>query len=486
MPTSELSASETLLDRDIVDHYIDDQWTDVVGVLQEYITIPNKSPAFDPDWAQHGFMDQAVELFVTWAKQRSIPGLKVEVVKLDDRTPVILCEVPATAAGDNAGRSTLLYGHLDKQPEMSGWDADKGPWTPVMVGERLYGRGGADDGYALFASLTAIEAVAAAGGQHGRLVVLIEASEESGSPDLPAYVDHLKDRIGDVEMVICLDSGAADYDSLWVTTSLRGLIAGTLDVRVANVGLHSGSVSGVVPSSFRILRNLLDRIEDSATGEVLLPELHADIPADRVDQAAAAIGATGGNLADPGWFYEQTLPVVSDPVQQALNRTWRPSLSITGLDGAPAPGDAGNVLRPNTSAKLSVRLPPTVDPEVAMKALVAALTHDPPYGASVTFSDGELGPGWAAPDLQPWLADALAAASDAHFGAPANYQGEGGSIPFMGMLGEQFPEAQFVITGVLGPQSNAHGPNEFLDIPTAKRVAGVVAQLLNSAACRQL
>ena len=264
------------------------------------------------------------------------------------------------------------------------------------------------------------------------------------------------------------------------------MAGGTLDVRVGQIGLHSGSASGVVPSSFRILRSLLERVEDAETGQIRLAELNVDIPQDRRDQAAAAIAAVGGAVAGPDWFHGDTKPVTSDPVEQALNRTWRPTLSVTGLAGATAPGDAGNVLRPNTSAKLSFRLPPTVDPEVAVAAVTEALTTNPPYGATVTFTDIESGPGWAAPTLAPWLEQALAESSAAHFGRPAHYQGEGGSIPFMGMLGERFPKAQFVITGVLGPGSNAHGPNEFLDIPTAKRVSACVAQMLNAAVDRPL
>lgn len=468
-----------LLDADVIDTFVAAQWTTIVPVLTEYIAIPNKSPVFDPEWAANGHMATAVELFRAWAAARSIDGLVVDVVQLDDRTPVITCEIPATPGVDTT-TTTLLYGHLDKQPEMEGWDEDKGPWTPVMVGERLYGRGGADDGYALFAALTAVEALRAAGGRHGRLVVLIEASEESGSPDLPAYVDHLAPLLGDVGLVICLDSGAADYDALWVTTSLRGLAGGTLDVQVANVGLHSGSVSGVVPSSFRILRSLLDRIEDSATGEMLLPELHVDIPDDRRRQTEASVAALDGQIVEPDWLHGTTEPMVDDPVEQALARTWRPALSVTGLAGAPHPDDAGNVLRPHTSAKLSVRLPPTADPDAALVAIERALTTEPPHRANVTFRGAESGPGWAAPPLEPWLDDVLRAASMAHFGRPAGYQGEGGSIPFMGMLGDKFPDAQFVITGVLGPESNAHGPNEFLDLPTARRVAACVAQILHA------
>ncbi|MCP3934088.1 MAG: M20/M25/M40 family metallo-hydrolase [Actinomycetia bacterium] len=462
---------------ELTDH-VDSVWDDdVVPTLHEYITIPNLSEAFDPDWATNGHMAAAVELFASWARSRPIEGMTVDVVELEGCTPVLVCEIPAHRAAVSE-HTVLLYGHLDKQPEMEGWDDNKGPWTPVLEDGRLYGRGGGDDGYAMFASLTAVEALVASGGIHARLVVLIEAGEESGSPDLAAHVDNLADRLGDVGLVVCLDSGAADYEALWVTTSLRGLVSGVLEVEVAEQGMHSGSASGVVPSSFRILRNLIDRVEDCGSGRIRLPELHAEIPDDIRSKAEAAAPLLAHELVGALPLAGSTRPVEEDVVELILNRTWRPALSVVGLGGAPEPGDAGNVLRPRTSAKLSFRLPPTTNPTLALEAVTRALTDRVPYGATATFADAESGPGWAAPPFEPWLADVLDDSSERHFGRPAGYQGEGGSIPFMGMLGTKFPTAQFVITGVLGPGSNAHGPNEFLDIATAKRVTGCVAEML--------
>jgi len=465
-------------DPTIVRRYVDDAWrSDIVPTLVDYVTIPNVSPAYDPDWADRGHMERAVELFEGWAAARSIAGMEVSVHRLAGLTPVILAEIPATVA-EPSGRSVLLYGHLDKQPEMVGWDDGKGPWTPVIEDERLYGRGGADDGYAMFSSLVAIEALVEAGGGHERLVVLIEASEESGSPDLPAHVDALADRIGDVDLVVCLDSGCADFDRLWVTTSLRGLVGLTLDVSVLDEGVHSGSASGVVPSSFRVVRALLDRVEDASTGKILLPELTCEIPDDVREQVARTADQVAGDLAFP--YAGSTTAMADDAVELLLNRTWRPALSVVGFDGAPPPGEAGNVLRPNTRVQLSFRLPPHVDPDIAARAVVDALTTDPPHGAQVTVSGIESAPGWAAPPLRPWLADALDEAGRTFFAEPAGFLGEGGSIPFMGMLGERFPDAQFVVTGVLGPGSNAHGPNEFLDIPLARKLTAAVASLLDS------
>ena len=471
----------TLTDTTITE-YCDDVWDGIVPVLHDYIAIPNISPVFDPDWREHGHMAEAVELIAGWCRVRPIPGLTVEVVELDGRTPVILMEIPASGDGTDAD-TVLLYGHLDKQPEMEGWRDGLGPWTPVREGDRLYGRGGADDGYSAFASLTAIEAVHAAGGSHARCVVLIEASEESGSPDLPAHVEELADRIGTPSLVICLDSGCIDYDRLWVTTSLRGLVSGTLTVEIVTDGLHSGDVSGMVPSTFRIARMLLERVEDAATGAILLPEFNVTIPRDRVAEAAAT-AAEIGRIGDHYPFVDGAGPTTDDPVEQLLARTWHPTLSVVGADGLPSTARAGNVLRPRTSLKLSFRIPPTCDPTDAAAAVKVALEADPPYGARVSFSDGEFGPGWNAPATASWLADALDHASTQAFGQPARTFGEGGSIPFMGMLGEKFPDAQFVITGVLGPDANAHGPNEYLHLPTARRVTAAMALLLDAHATR--
>jgi acetylornithine deacetylase/succinyl-diaminopimelate desuccinylase-like protein len=395
---------------------------------------------------------------------------------------VIIVDVPAFGGGD-PDDTVLLYGHLDKQPEMVGWRNGLGPWTPVVEGDRLYGRGGADDGYAAFASLTAIEAVQAAGGTHCRCLVLIEASEESGSPDLPAHLESLAGRLGTPSLVLCLDSGCNDYERLWVTTSLRGLAGGTLVVDILDEGVHSGAASGVVPSTFRIARQLLERVEDAMTGEIRLAELHVPIPDDRLRQAADTAADTP-RYSDRYHFVPGAGPVVLDPVEQILNHTWRPTLSVVGADGLPPTTRAGNVLRPTTALQLSFRLPPTCDADAALAAAAAALTADPPYGARVTFAGREAGPGWNAPAFAPWLEESLQRASQATFGGPARAFGEGGTIPFMGMLGQRFPDAQFVITGVLGPDSNAHGPNEYLHLPSAERITAALAMVLDDHARR--
>lgn len=463
------------MDTERAQRLIDQQWQDsIVDELVEYIRIPAKSPHFDPDWAANGYIDDAVEHIARWCRQqRDIAGLEVEVVRIEGRTPVIFMEVPG-----NSDDTVLLYGHLDKQPEMTGWDDDLGPWKPVIRNDLLYGRGGADDGYAAYASLAAIRALQEQGGEHARMVILIEACEESGSYDLPAYIEHLSDRIGTPSLVVCLDSGAGNYDQLWITTSLRGMAAGTLHVDILGEGVHSGYASGIVPSSFRIARQLLSRLEDESSGRIVVDDLHAEIPEQRRQQLAAVADQLGDDIHRAFPFVDGAGPMGTDSLDRLLNRNWRPALSVTGAGGLPEIGNAGNVLRPGTALKLSLRLPPTLDGEAATATVKSILERDPPYGARVRFEPEAAASGWNAPLVAQWLDQSCQAASTAVFGQPAMYMGEGGTIPFMAMLGDSFPEAQFLITGVLGPKSNAHGPNEFLHIPYARKLTAVVTQVL--------
>jgi acetylornithine deacetylase/succinyl-diaminopimelate desuccinylase-like protein len=473
----------------------------IVPALTDYIGVPAKSPMFDAAWAEHGLLDRVVRDAAAWVESRKVPGLTLEVLRLPGRTPVLFFDVPSTrpATYDDGSRASgdtvLLYGHLDKQPEFTGWRKDLGPWTPKYENGLLYGRGGADDGYAVYAAISAIEALQAQGLPHPRCVGLIESCEESGSQDLPAYIATLgtgpNTRLGQVGLVVCLDSGAANYDQLWLTTSLRGMVSGVLKVEILTEGIHSGDASGLVPSSFRILRQVLDRLEDSATGELLPQSFHCAVPPARMQQAQATAAILGDEVwrrmpwacgADGG----PTLPTTTDPVRGLLNRTWRPTLSVTGVDGFPDLGNAGNVLRPHTAFKLSLRLPPLVDGNEASIKLKALLEDNAPYNAKVTFhADGRAGAlgatGWNAPDLSPWLEGALNRASHTHFGAPLGYVGQGGTIPLMSMLGKAFPKAQMMVCGVLGPKSNAHGPNEFLHVPYGKKLTAAVAEVM--AAC---
>lgn len=455
--------------------FINETWdTSIIPELQDYIRIPNESPDFDANWKENGHMDKAADLLEKWILAQEIPGLTLKRIEAEGRTPLLFMEIP----GEKNDDTVLLYGHFDKQPPMDGWEEDLGPWKPVIRDGKLYGRGGADDGYSTFASLTAIKALKREGIPHARCVVIIEGCEESGSPDLPFYIDQLREQIGEPSLIVCLDSGCANYDQMWSTTSLRGMAAGNLSVSIVKEGLHSGEATGAVPSTFRILRHLLSRIEDPETGEILIPSLNIEIPKQRIDQAEAMAEALGDSVWDHYPFVDGAVPVTKDSKEVLLNRTWRPTLAVTGIAGLPDPSNAGNVLRPNTTVKLSVRLPPTADPTRALEDIKAVLEKDPPYGAHVEFTFDPPCAGWNAPALAPWLEAAASKASMDFFGKDACYMGEGGSIPFMGMLGEKFPKAQFLITGVLGPKSNAHGPNEFIHLETGRRLTGCVARVI--------
>ncbi len=454
--------------------YIDELWDkSIIPSLIEYIKIPNKSPQFDPHWQANGHMEAAIKLMSDWCKANAADNMTMEVIRLENKTPIILIEI----AG-NSDDSILLYGHLDKQPEMSGWDADLDPWKPVLRGDKLYGRGSADDGYAIYASLAAIKSLHQQHIPHARCVILIEASEESGSPDLPFYVNALEDRIGKPSLVICLDSGCGNYEQLWLTTSLRGLASGVLHIDVLKQGVHSGAGSGIAPSCFRILRQCLNRIENEITGDIILQDLQVRIPENREQQAEQAARVLGNAVFTDLPFQAEVKPESNSVAELILRRTWKAALSVIGCEGLPSIQNAGNVTIPSLAVKLSLRLPPTCDPNKAVKALKESLEKNPPYHAHIRFETKEASAGWNAPLEQAWLVNAAQQASQAYFGKHAVYMGEGGTIPFMGMLGKKFPEAQFIITGLLGPGSNAHGPNEFLHIPTGKKLTACVAQII--------
>ena len=462
------------MDSSKIESFVNAMWDDsIIPELCEYIKVPNKSPMFDPDWEANGHMDRAAEMLERWCREQPIKGMQAEIVRLEGRTPILFLEIP----GDSDD-VVLLYGHYDKQPEFSGWDDDLDPWKPVIKDGKLYGRGGADDGYAVFGSLTAIRALQEQGMPHARCVVLIEGCEESGSFDLPYYIDHLGDRLGTPSLVVCLDAECGNYDQLWCTTSLRGNLTGNLQVDVLTEGVHSGTAGGIVPSCFRILRQLLSRIEDESNGRILVDALHVEIPEQRHEQAKLA----GEVLAESvyrkfPWVDREATPAES-PYELLLNNNWRPALTVTGADGMPALVNAGNTMLPNTRLKLSFRLPPTLDADSAAEAVKSVLEADPPTFAKVSFDVESTMAGWNAPPVAEWLEASMNKASHVYFDKPSVYMGTGGTIPFMGMLGEKFPEAQFLITGLLGPNSNAHGPNEFLHIAKGKKLTCCVAQVL--------
>ena len=453
---------------------IEKQWDkSIIPTLIEYIKIPNKSIHFDKDWESHGYMDQAMNLLVDWCQANPLDNMQLDVIKQPGRTPLLFIDVPGPL-----DHTTLLYGHMDKQPEMEGWDENKGPWKPVIENGKLYGRGAADDGYSVFAAMTAIRTLQTNNIPHGRCVIIIEGSEESGSMDLIHYLEQLKERIGSPNLIICLDSSAGNYQQLWGTTSLRGLLMGELTIQVLNEGQHSGVGSGVTPSVFSILRQLISRIEDSQTGQMTLASLQVDIPKDRLQQARETADNLGDSFFEFYDFHDNTQPIDSNIAELLLNRSWRPSLSVIGIDGIPNAKNAGNVTLPKLTVKLSVRTPPTLDLAKASHDLKKVLEASPPFQASIRYTPEQNSPGWNAPVMADWLVKVNNEASELFFQQPAAYIGEGGSIPFMGILGDMFPGVQFMITGLLGPKSNAHGPNEFLAIDYAKKLTACVAYII--------
>lgn len=466
-----------------MNEFVQQQWdTSVLPSLCGLVEIPAVSPAFDPDWSTNGHLDAVVAHVRQWIDSRELAGATTEVIRLAGRSPLLMVDIPATAGATE--ETALLYGHLDKQPPVGGWSEGLDPWTPVVRDGHLYGRGSVDDGYSGYAAITALESLRRTDGAHPRCVLLLETGEESGSPDLPAYLDHLSDRLGPVGLVVCLDSGGGDYDRLWLTTSLRGMVQLVVTVRVLEAGQHSGAASGLVPSSFRVARRLLDRIEDSATGEILLPELNVAIPENRVREARDGVEAAPGLVRESIALPEGMTMVSEHEAELALNNWWRPTLSVIGAEGLPTPENAGNVLRPYTTLDLSFRLPPTADPYVALAALRETLSTDVPYGAQVEFGHAEAGEGFNAPEPATWLTKALDEASGEVFGNDWRSMGLGGSIPFMGLLQETYPDAQFVVTGALGPGSNAHVPDESLNLDYAAKVTSAVAYVLDAHARR--
>ncbi|MGH3733486.1 MAG: M20/M25/M40 family metallo-hydrolase [Acidimicrobiales bacterium] len=456
---------------------LEDFERDALPVLEEFATIPSLSPTFDAQWEEDGFLDSAAELLATWAHQRRLKSADITIHRRQGRTPMLVVTVDSTAGETD---TVVLYGHLDKQPPLGDWSSGLDPYKPVRRGDRLYARGVADDGYAFFSAVSAIEAMEANDIPHGRCVVLIEASEESGSTDLEAWLDDLADHLGNVELLICLDSGALTYDRLWVTTSLRGVVNLEVKVAVLQDGRHSGSASGVVPSSFRVLRQLLDRFEDSTTGEILIEELHADIPESHAKSAHDIANEFGDFMADDFPTLEGVELMGANAEERILRRNWHPTLSVIGMGGIPAPDIAGNVLRPYTTATLSFRLPPSVDAFAAANTITRMLTSDVPSHAQVTVTNVHPGNGWVSPELATWLAPALEASSLDYFGRSVGFTGEGGSIPFLGSLATRYPGVQFVATGVDGPESNAHAIDEMLDLPMVVGVSNMVVTVLEA------
>ncbi len=457
--------------------FIEKTWDDsAIPALKEYISIPAVSPSFAKDWKETGTLMNVLKLARSWCNDMELENSTIQIIADDDKTPILLIEIAATNSGNKD--TTLLYGHLDKQPPGKGWDDNKGPWTPVIENNRLYGRGSADDGYAVFTAITAIKALQVHKIPHGRCVILIETCEESGSFDLEYYLEKYQQKIGTPRLIICIDSGCGDYERLWITTSLRGTIFGELEAKILTQNVHSG-MSGMAASSFRILRQVLDRVEDSKTGEFLLKEFYGQIPKKRLEQIHQTAKLSGEKIISDIPLVEGAVPMSQDPVELIINSTWKPMISYIGATGIPPVEEAANALRESTKLLLSIRTPPNVETIAASKALKNILEQDPPYGAEISIKILKHANGWEMPDMGNALKKRVNESSAMCFNEETAYSGEGGSIPFMTLLSKKYPSSKFIITGVLGPQANAHGPNEFLHIPYVKKLTLALANIIS-------
>lgn len=382
--------------------------------------------------------------------------------------------------------NVMLYGHLDKQPWMEGWAEGLGPCEPVIRGDFLYGRGGADDGYSAFTCMLAIKNLQNQGVKLPRCALVLETEEESGSPNLLRLLECAKDFIGKPDYMFCMDSGAFDYNQLWLTSSLRGINIVKLTVEFAKGGYHSGEVGGILPETFRVIRSLLDRIDNSQTGMVD-DDFQVEIPAWARSEAEFMANLAGDDIHSKYDYHDGCVPMDKENLPDMyLNNTWRPNLSIVGANGLPDCGIAGNVVRASTSVKLSLRLPPTADPVATEAKLIEKLTTNVPHNAKVTVEGGHMGKGWCMKDMPEWFEGAVKrAGSDFFDGKNTGTYGMGGSIPFLAELNKMYPETFIVALGLIGPKANAHAPNECMCLSFAKKLTKALSHLIAEVAAKE-
>ncbi len=464
---------------DLAQRINDAWWDEHTAALSDFVAIPSISPAFDPTWAGSGHLSAIVDRVADWCLSRDVlPGLRVHRLTLAGRTPLLIVDIPAhdpSAHGANQP-TVLVYGHLDVQPPGGGWTVTQ-PFVAALRDSQLYGRGTGDDKYAPIAAVAAVEALQTSGRSHPHVIVLLETSEESSSVDLPAHLDAYGDLLGKPDLIICLDTFVPDTATLWHSTSMRGIIVADLSVAVASEGMHSGLAGGIAASSFRILRTLLDRLEDSGTGACLLPQLHTNVPATHLE-ALARQASTPGRPSDELPLLPTVRPTYDRALDQLLAQSWAPSVAYVGVDGVPATTAAGSVLRPETTVRLSIRLPPTVPAAEAAEALRTALEADPPYGADVRLTVHGAQNGWSTV-VDDDLLSALDRAGAASFGRASSACGGGATIPPLGILAHRFPSTPVLPLGVVTASSHPHGPDEHLDIAAAARLTTAIATLFS-------
>jgi acetylornithine deacetylase/succinyl-diaminopimelate desuccinylase-like protein len=456
---------------------------ELIPAICEFIKIPNQSRLFDAEWATNGLQEKACQFAIDFANSQKLKGFSIQFIQEEGKTPALLGIVdPFAGSGEvteDLKKTILMYGHIDKQPPLNGkWSEGLGPHTPVIKDGKLYGRGGNDDGYAWFSCVLMAKALQENNLPHNRLVFFFETDEESGSRDLMYYLNKFKAKIGVPSLIFCLDSGTTDYEHMCLTTTLRGLVCFKLRVDVLKQGLHSGSSSGVVPSSFRIMRNILEQFENSNNGN-LPAELYVDIPKDKYQQAQELIENKGGKIDFKFPMVEGMDSMGNTGFQDYINRIWKPQLSITGIDGLPSCSTAGNVLLPYTQVCCSLRIPPSKNSKEAKEQIENFFSKvKVPHNAKFSYNVYKSGTGFECPSYSKSVLEVINKAGNETFDKPVLYYGEGGSIPFLNDIKNVFPKAQFIVTGVLGPESNAHGPDEMLHLGFLENLVVTMGKIL--------
>ena len=446
--------------------------------LKGIIRIPNLSPGYDKEYFTNGLVYQALHYMADWVKAQGLKNCNVRTFEEPNKEPLLLVDIGATT--DKNVLPVLTYGHLDKMPHLdpAGWSEGLSATNPVVRNDKVYGRGTNDDCYEGFVVVTAVKYLEEHNIPHPRVIMLMETGEESGDEEIVRYLHKLRPELGDVGVVLVIDAEAEDYKTLWCCKSLRGVAMGVLTVEHLRQPCHSGMATGLVPDTFRICRMLLSRLEDEQTGEVKLKEAHVDIPEaarQQLHSIAQQLGESCVEIVDrlPGAQLLST-----DLTQLLINKAWLPGLAVTGQDGLPVLEQGSNVIRTKTALKLSMRLPPGVDSKKFNLLMKQVLEADPPYGARVQYEIVDGGDGWYGKDFNEVTASSLSRASQAVFGQDPLFYGEGGSIPLCNLLEELWPNAEIIVTGAAGVDSNAHGFDESLNLPYTSKFTAVLTSFL--------
>ena len=443
---------------------------------KKFVAVPNTSKAFDPEWETNGRLETACQLCIEYAQAIQIEGIELEMHKDPGVSPLLLGRV---APSKQVGSIRIVtYGHLDKQPYHSEeWEEGLHPTTPVEKNGYLYGRGAVDDGYNFFTVLAVLKAFQELRIPHDEFLLFYECNEESGCTDIAHYLNKLKEQIGAPDVMFCLDEGSVSNQMFSLSTSLRGALNFSLKVSVLEKSMHSGVASGIVPSSFRIARELLERIESGKTGE-MVPELQVPVPEQKLKEASANAKLNGSGIHTSLCMCKGVQPVTLNLEELYLNNVWKAQMEVIGQGGIPSLAQAGNVLRDHTELLVSLRTPPTLSCTAAFDTIKNILTSQVPYNAKVEVEMESFGDGWFSGHLSAALISTVDKHSMEVFGNPALLYGSGCTIPFIHLIQQQLPKTLLLVTGADLPDSGIHGPNERLDIEFLVRFAKTFACIL--------